>query len=204
MPWFVTLGLCTCLSRCYRVNTPGLEFAMPYNVTVEQVVCALNKTFAAMQPKGAAIRNLHDVDQSLPEWSCNQFATTLLDEISGNQGNVPSLRYNAGSELPQSMENGSFVNISMFGEPSALHHNFNIFISGESTYVIQAFLNRSVDVVRQLDTPVFWGAWTELSNNANNEWQDAYSALFGVAPRDIFAGTLPAKWLDYQYVSPMP
>ena len=175
---------------------------MPNPVSQAQTVSAVNKALEQLKPKGKAIDNLDTNAMSDPGWSCNNFAPSVLEEIclaTRSQDKLKTQKYLQGDQLPAAFDDGTFVNISMMGEPSELNHNFNILVSGETTYLIQVYINRSVNIVRRFANADFIKHWRNLSNN--NDWVNSYIALFGVDPNQV-VGNLPDKtWLTEQYVT---
>lgn len=171
---------------------------MPYPVSQEQTVTAVNNVLDTMVPKGH-IDSLESEALSNKDWSCNFFGPTLLEEVckvSGfKESDLVTTEYVAGAPLPASFDDNTFVNIAMLGEPSSLNHNFNILVSGAITYLIQTYVDNSVRIVQQFSHEVFMDNWKNISNNTN--WAESYKLLFGVAPLDPSA----EKWMQNQYVT---
>ena len=115
------------------------------------------------------------------------------------RGNLDTKTYGQGDDLPAAFDDGTFVNISMLGDLSGLNHNFNILVSGGRTYLIQLFINRSVNIVRSFENGTFINHWHNLSND--NNWVESYIALFGVVPNQVVADPLNKTWLKCQYVT---
>lgn len=176
---------------------------MPNPVSQDQTVTAINTVLATMDPP-TKIPDLGTDQMSDPNWSCNNFSPAVLDQICILTGTNPedlnSVEYTQGAALPAGFADGSFVNISMLGEPSALNHNFNILVSGGITYLSQAYVGQSVNIVRRFDNADFITLWQNLSNNV--DWTDAYNELFGVAPATVLGGDPPENtWLTSQWVT---
>jgi hypothetical protein len=176
---------------------------MPNPVTQDQTVQATNVALAQMDPPGVPIANLDTDALSNSEWSCNNFSPTVLDQVcvltGTNPDNLQTTNYPQGGNLPDSFADATFVNISMLGEPSALNHNFNILVSGPTTYLIQVFVGKQVNIVRRLANADFITSWQNLSNNVN--WQASYNTLFGVTPASVVPNPPAATWLSNQYVT---
>ena len=172
-------------------------------VTQAQTVSAVNKTLEQSNPKGNAIDKLDTNAMSDPSWSCNNFAPSVLEEIclitKTSEENLNTKQYLQGDKLPAAFDDGTFVNISMMGDPSDLNHNFNILVSGERTYLIQVFVKRSVKIVRSFENGNFIKHWHNLSNSI--DWVNSYIALFGVAPSDVVKTPPDKTWLKEQYVT---
>jgi hypothetical protein len=66
-------------------------------------------------------------------------------------------------------------------------------VSGGTTYLIQVYIDRSVNIVRRFANIDFITHWHNLSNNIN--WVNSYFALFGVAPNQV------NTWLTDQNVT---
>lgn len=176
---------------------------MPNPVTQDQTVLAINNALAELVPPGAPIANLDTDALSNVAWSCNNFGPAVLDQIchitDTDPASLNTTNYAQGAELPAGFPDATFVNISMMGDPSALNHNFNILVSGGTTYLIQVFIGQQVNIVRRFANDVFMTLWGNLSNNVG--WVDAYTMLFGVAPSAV-VGVPPANvWLQNQYVT---
>jgi len=176
---------------------------MPKPVTQDQTVEAVNLTLVEMKPEGNPIASLDTDALSDPAWSCNNFSPTLLEKVCAvtgfPEGALNTTKYAQGAALPNSFADGSFVNISMTGDPSALNHNFNILVSGGTTYLMEAFLNYAVRIVQSFDNERFITLWQNLSNNV--DWQGAYAELFGVAPSSVVQDPPEDTWLTSQYVT---
>lgn len=176
---------------------------MPNPVSQQQTVDAINHALAQMQPPGAPIADLDTNDLSNPAWSCNNFSPLVLEQVCILTGTNPqtltTTAYAQGATLPGSFTNATFVNISMMGEPSALNHNFNILVSEGTTYLIQVFIDQTVNIVRRFDNADFITHWHNLSNDVH--WQEAYQALFGVAPAAVVEQPPQHTWLVNQYVT---
>lgn len=175
---------------------------MPKPVTQEQTVEAINAVLATMEPP-LVIENLNTDALSDKNWSCNNFAPTVLEkvcEITGIDSNhLQSVEFEQGKDLPNEFADASFVNISMLGDPSTLNHNFNILVLGEITYLIQAFVDKQVNIVRRFPNGTFIENWHNLSKNVN--WMVSYNALFGLAPDSVVTNPPEETWLSYQYVT---
>jgi hypothetical protein len=177
---------------------------MPNPVSQAQTVAAINQVLPTMNPPGAPIQNLDTAAMSDPNWSCNNFSPAVLEAVCNLVGVDPSdlqsIAYQVGAQnLPDEFADQSFVNISMMGEPSSLNHNFNILVSGGTTYLIQAFEGQAVNIVRQFANATFITEWQNLSNNVN--WTASYQALFGVAPVVVTPNPPVNTWLQSQYVT---
>ena len=176
---------------------------MPHPVSQSQTVQAINETLGMMRPPGQPIANLNTNEMSNPAWSCNSFAPALLETICRIIGvpvdSLHDVEYHRGAALPGNFTNDAFVNISMMGDPSPLNHNFNILVSGGITYLIQAYTEKQVYIVRRFLNATFITNWHNLSNNVN--WTNAYTALFGVAPNSVVPNPPPSTWLATQYVT---
>jgi hypothetical protein len=177
---------------------------MPNPVTQVQTVQAINTALAQMAPPGPHIVDLNTNALSNANWSCNNFAPAILEQIciitGTNPVNLHTATYDQGNpHLPGAFADNTFVNISMLGEPSALNHNFNILVSGGTTYLIQAYSGHQVNIVRRFPNAAFILHWHNLSNNVN--WQAAYTTLFGVAPNAVVNHPPVATWLTTQYVT---
>ncbi|WP_131245242.1 hypothetical protein [Aeromonas bestiarum] len=186
---------------------------MLMQVTQEELIQAINTTLKDMSPEGQPISTL-ETDEKSKGWSCNDFGPLLLTKIGKMKGienvdDLPAKGYDNKPEviLPPSFEDKAFYNISMMGEPSYFNHNFNICISGDFTYIIQAFVNKNVRIVSKLENQDFINAWHKLG--LENEWQDSYLKLFSVHPRDVEQSPPEAprqdppkkSWLNEQYVT---
>ncbi len=171
---------------------------MPIQVTRNQVVASINKVLETLHAKqqgddsvAVLVPDLDAYVASNPEFSCNHFAPDLLKEVceivSQDVGDLNSNTYKPGDVLPGEFEDGSFINISIEATEnlSFLNHNFNIWVSGQSAYLIQVYINHSVPIVKQFSQQEFIELWNDLSNN--NNWVDAYGIIFGVDPVDINA-----------------
>ena len=173
------------------------------NATREQTVQAINEVLAQMNPPGEAIANLDTDALSNPAWSCNNFSPAVLDRIctitETNPDNLNTVRYARDGDLPDNFNDGAFVNISMLGDPSGLNHNFNILVSGETTYLIQVFVDHQVNIVRRFNNADFIQHWHNLSDNAN--WANSYEFLFGVAPAAVVDDLPAGTWLQEQFVT---
>jgi hypothetical protein len=176
---------------------------MPNPVTQMQTVSAVNTALQQLQPPGNAIDNLDTNAMSNLSWSCNNFGPSVIEQIclitNTNPENLNTPNYHQGANLPAAFADGTFVNISMKGEPSLLNHNFNILVSGGTTYLIQAYIDRSVGIVRRFANGDFIRHWHNLSNDIN--WVNSYISLFGVAPNDVVANPPNGTWLKEQRVS---
>ncbi|QSQ19787.1 hypothetical protein JY651_31445 [Pyxidicoccus parkwayensis] len=177
---------------------------MPNPVTQVQTVQAINAALAQMVPPGMPIVDLNTNALSNANWSCNSFGPLVLEQIclitGTNPDNLQTATYARGSpNLPVGFANNTFVNISMSGDPSTLNHNFNILVSGGTTYLIQAFIDHPVNIVRRFPNATFIARWHDLSNNIN--WQAAYTTLFGVAPNVVVPNPPVATWLASQHVT---
>jgi hypothetical protein len=175
---------------------------MPKEVTQDQTVMAVNMTLQQPDLMGNPINNLGTDAMSNPGWPCNTFGPDLLTQIckitNTSEENLKSKEYPQGANLPAAFDNGTFVNISMMGEPSQLNHNFNILVSGGTTYLIQVYINRSVNIVRRFANGDFITHWHNLSNI---NWVNSYIALFGVVPNQVVVNPPNTTWLKGQYVT---
>lgn len=176
---------------------------MPNPVSQDQTVLAINKALAQLDPPGEPIDSLNTDALSNPRWSCNNFSPTALEEIC-EITNTPiedlnTTEYPRNSALPDAFEDGSFVNISMMGDPSELNHNFNILVSGETTYLIQVFIDLEVNIVRSFPNAYFIENWHGLAKD--EDWAGSYYALFGVAPKNVIKDPPENTWLQSQYVT---
>ncbi|MGC0151955.1 hypothetical protein ACPRNU_05790 [Chromobacterium vaccinii] len=178
---------------------------MPNPVTPQQTVDALNAALAQMSPPGDPVDTLDTGEMSDPAWSCNTFAPLLLEKVCAEIGVDPysldTESYVAGAALPQAFPNQSFVNISMMGEPSALNHNFNILVDGYTVWLIEAFVDQTVPIVKRFDSAVFFQLWNSLSGGGNGDWSDAYMTLFSVGPDQVVYPPPQNTWLHNQYVT---
>jgi hypothetical protein len=176
---------------------------MPNPVTQVQTVGAVNTALQQLQPPGNPIVNLDTNAMSNLSWSCNNFSPSVLDAIclltNTNPEDLNTQNYGQGANLPAAFADGTFVNISMTGEPSKLNHNFNILVSGGTTYLIQVYIEHSVNIVRLFANVDFITHWHNLSNNIN--WVNSYFALFGVAPNQVVANPPINTWLKGQNVT---
>lgn len=178
---------------------------MPTPVTQDQTVQAINDILVISVPAGLPIPDLDTNQLSDPAWSCNNFSPALLDKVCQivevDPVNLNTQEYAVDAQLPQGFNDQTFVNISMMGEPSALNHNFNILVSGGTTYLIQVFLDQAVNIVRRFENQVFIDHWHALSRSNNDNWAADYEALFGVAPAAVVAAPPAQTWLASQYVT---
>ena len=172
---------------------------MPNPVTQEQIFAAINVTLLKMEPQGKAIVSLDTETLSDPNWSCNTFSPMILEEICKatkiDPEKLNSKEYDKAMALPGKFDDKTLINISMMGEPSTLNHNFNIFILGDTTYLIQVFLGKSVKIVQRFLNETFLTYWHNLSDDS--KWIEAYNNLFGVSPADKPS----PSWLSAQYVT---
>ncbi|WP_434629211.1 hypothetical protein [Chromobacterium sp. CV08] len=178
---------------------------MPNPVTPQQTVSALNAALAQMNPPGDPVDGLDTGAMSDPAWSCNTFAPLLLDQVCAETDTDPNSlnteSYAAGSALPQAFPDQSFVNISTMGEPSALNHNFNILVDGYTVWLIEAFVDQTVPIVKRFDSAEFFQLWNSLSGGGDGDWSDAYMTLFSVAPDQVVEQPPQNTWLSNQYVT---
>ncbi len=177
---------------------------MPNPVSQVQTVEAINAELATMKPLPAPVADLQSTARSNKGWSCNSFAPAVLERVCGivgkQVGELQTKDYAKGDALPDSFADNTFANVSMMGDPSALNHNFNILVSGGTTYLIQAYVDQEVDIVRRFPNASFITQWKNLADDAT--WQDAYAALFDVTPAAVLGGDPPAEsWLKSQYVT---
>lgn len=187
----------------FHISLTNRNFVMP-QATKEEALSAINDSLSKLNPPGDGIESLETVAMSDPNWSCNNFSPEVLEQICAITNtpleDLDTTEYPANEDLPDSFPDGTFVNISMMGEPSTLNHNFNILVSGGTTYLIQVFINFEVNIVRRFDNATFIEHWHNLANNEN--WASSYNELFGVDPNEVVGGQLPANtWLLRQYVS---
>jgi hypothetical protein len=170
---------------------------MPHPVSQDQTVTAINEvlTGGALKPPGQPIADLATQAMSDPQWSCNTYSPTVLERVQAVVPGGVTTEYAQGAALPGAFADGDFVNVAMLGEPSALNHNFDVLVSGGTTYLTEAYLGHQVRIVQQFANADFIARWHDLSNDVN--WVAAYTTLFGVAPADPPAHT----WLQSQYVT---
>lgn len=176
---------------------------MPNPVNQDQAVCAIDFALVQLDPPGDRIVNLDTNAVSNPEWSCNNFSPAVLDQVCEITGtpidSLNTVEYPRDGALPDAFPKNTFVNISMMGDPSKLNHNFNILVSGETTYLIQVFVGFNVNIVRRFPNATFIENWHSLANN--ELWADSYNALFGVAPNTVVENPPQDTWLQNQYVT---
>lgn len=176
---------------------------MPNKVTQDDTVKAVNTALQELKPPGKAIENLGTDAMSDKNWSCYNFSPSVLEQIckitKTSDENLNTKEYCPGANLPASFANETFVNIAMTGEPSLLNHNFNILVSGGTTYLIQVFVKHSVKIVQSFENANFITHWHNLSNNIN--WVDSYFALFGVRPNQVVENPPISTWLTCQNVT---
>lgn len=145
------------------------------------VLKATNLALSEMKPV-VVLESLDSNDMSDPNWSCNFFAPSTLEKvIVGSGGKEITKSYKWNSETwPSSFPENSFVNIMIKYKESSLNHNFNVYFDkNDSSYLIQAYVDKEVRITTPLRNSEFISTWKML---ATEHWAVAYEKLFYVKP----------------------
>lgn len=145
------------------------------------VLKATNGALAEMPPV-VILGSLDSTDMSDPEWSCNYFAPVTLEKVMGaSGGDGTTTNYKGNPETwPSSFPDNSFVNIMIMFKDSSLNHNFNVYFDkANSSYLIQAYVDKKVRITTPLESSDFIATWKLL---ATEHWAAAYEKLFYVQP----------------------